>query len=269
VNTTVTCVYRIAQGGAALTTLQSKVAAVVVNSSILSTLGARITSDVTTIAAGFAIRTIVFSIVPTVAAGATAALNSNDFLSGVSVFSAGSDYILPPVVKFAGGNPYKIASARATLKAVGVNVVAGGSGYTAAAVATAVGAINPNHDIKLGQAPPKPVLMTLTLGGGGAIVGVAITDAGANYEGVPSVVVTDVVGGGSGAIIDLSMGVSAVDVIYPGQGFQAVPACQLIPAFRVMFPDGPSQAAPFANLMTTAIAQAVMTPVVADAPVLS
>ncbi len=268
-NTTATCVYRVAQGGASLTSLQSKVAAVAVDPSLLSTIGARITSDSTAIVSTNVVRTIVFSIVPTVAAGATAALNSNDFLSGVSVFSAGSDYILPPVVKFAGGNPYKIASARATLKAVGVNVVAGGSGYTAAAVATAVGAINPNHDIRLGEEAPKPVLLSLTIGGGGAIVGVTITNPGADYNGVPSVVVTDVVGGGSGAIIDLSMGVDAVDVVYPGAGFQAVPACQLIPAFRVMFPDGPSQAAPFANLMTTAIAQAVMTPVVADAPVLA
>jgi hypothetical protein len=269
VNATVTCVYRVAQGGASLTSLQSKVAAVAVNPSILSALGARITSDSTAIAAGFAVRTIVFSIVPTVPAGATASLNSNDFLSGVSVFSAGSGYILPPVVKFVGGSPYKIASARATLKAVSVNIIANGSGYTAAAKATAVGAINPNHDIKLGEEAVRPVLLSLTIGGGGAIVGAAIVDAGADYEGVPTVVVTDVPGGGSGAVIVLSMGVDAVDVVYPGQGFQAVPACQLIPAFRVMFPDGANQAAPFANLMTTAIAQAVMTPVVADAPVLA
>jgi hypothetical protein len=256
------CVYRVARGGLSDSALRAAVAAVPVPPDPLGALGVSVASDGTITSGAFAVRTINFSWVPAVAATVNPpTLNADDELNPLTLSAAGSGYILPPIVVITGGKPHVNASARAWLKVTGASIGAAGSGYSASTFATVVGQLASSKP----NARQAQVALTIVAG---AIAAVFVTDAGSGYVGVPQVVITDPsVSPGSGAAVSLVMGVGEVEVVHPGQGFESAPTVTLVPAFEIMFPFGRDR--PFFNYMTSAIADAVMTPVTAIAPVVS
>lgn len=261
--TTITCAYHAAQGGQSLSTLGAEVAAVPVPSLVESVFGLRVTSDNTAPGSGEVVRTIVFSMVPSSAATAVAALNGANEVAAVTVSSPGADYVKPPSIILAGGTPYKMASALAYLKAVSTSFVAGSGYHSATTTATVVGQLNTSDP----TSRPAKVSLTIALG---AITAAAITDAGQGYVGVPTVVITDTnATPGSGGSVTLSMGVDEIEVTYPGQGYETVPTVDIVPTYQALFPDSASQASGIASLMTVAISQAVITVVQADPPIVA
>jgi len=117
--TTITCVYTaIATGaltGAALATRMAA-AAVPLDSQLLTDYGLSTTSDNTSAVSATVTRTAVFSMVPAVAASATAALaggSNGTGVSAVTVSAAGSGYTGIPVVtaQTAAGHPAPIRPA--------------------------------------------------------------------------------------------------------------------------------------------------------------
>lgn len=269
--TIITTVYHVPQGGQSLNDLASAVAAVPVPPSILNAFGLRVTSDSTVNGSGEVVRTLELSMVPSSSASAVAALNAANEIAAVTVSDAGADYILPPVVRLVGGNPMNnvnpgryVAKARATLKGVAVSVAAGGSGYhSATTTATPVGGLMPSNP------NARPMKLSLTIVGG-AITAAALIDAGEGYVSVPDIVIVDAdASPGSGGSIVVSMGVGQIDVDFRGQGYESVPDVSLVPAFQVMFSSEESQAAAVADILTTAIRQAVLTTDEAEFPVVS
>src|SRR6266852_4238801 len=137
-STTVTTVYRVAQGGLSIAALQAAVAAVPVPLDVISAYGARVLSDSTAPAAPGVARTIVFSLVPASTATANASLFPGDAsgspIDAITMSGAGTDYILPPIVRIGATNPPDDldAKAYAYLKAIGTLIVSGGTGYNPA-----------------------------------------------------------------------------------------------------------------------------------------
>ena len=107
--------------------------------------------------------------------------------------------------------------------------------------------------------------ISLTIAGG-VITGATVTP-GAGYIAVPQILIVDPAYTGSGASIVVSMGVGKYVVRSGGKGYQQ-PVVTLTPFFKAIFPDTSDQRAPLFNLLTNAISQATLTPVVALAPVL-
>jgi len=280
--TTATLVYKCAQGGAAATTIQALMNATAVPfpPAVLEALGVRVTSDVTILGPPVQ-RTVVVNFGPSVTATATATLfeagESGSPIGHFTVTAAGADYVLAPIVEISSVGQTDLitpAAGLAWLKAVGATVAAGGAGYSAASFAVVSPASPGGNPTSLTQAPSAPpsqsrsVKLTLTIVAG-VVTGVAIADAGTGYQTLPQVTIIDPMGTGSGAKINLSMGVDRIDVARGGVGYQSVPAVTLVPAFKIMYPDGGGQAGPFANLMTTALAQSTLSPIVASAPVIA
>lgn len=263
---TATLVTRVANGGnLSMTALQAAVAAVGIPADPLEAIGVRVVSDATAISGNFAVRTTVLSFIPSANAAATVAVDADGHIYPPTVTAPGANYVIPPIVTFGGTAAIDASGvqlkpkARATLKVVSGAVVAPGSGYTAPSVKV-VGGLNPSNPLA------RAATVTLTLGGGGNITGVVVTDSGAGYVSIPRLVITDLTG--VGGVLSVSMGVGAVVVDFRGEGV-ASPSVILTPAFKVMFPNSSNQALPFFDLLTSAIADAVNTPVVADPPVLA
>ena len=277
-STTATLVYKAAQGGAALTTIAAAMRAVPVPPSVLAALGLRVTSDLT-VNGPPVMRTIVLNFGPSSTATATATLfeagESGSGIGSFTVTAAGANYVLAPIVQISSAGQTDLvtpAAGLAWLKAVGAAVGSGGSGYstsTFAVVSPASPGGGPTSTTSAPSAPTsqsRPVKLSLTIALG-VITGVAIVDAGTGYQGLPQVSIVDPMGTGSGAVINLSMGVDRIDVARVGVGYQSAPSVTLIPAFDVMYPAG--QGGPLANLMTVALSQAILSPVVASAPVIA
>lgn len=103
----------------------------------------------------------------------------------------------------------------------------------------------------------------------GVVTGVALVDGGSGYVSPPVLQAIDPTGAGSGASFSLSMGVGQIDVQAPGRGYVRPPTVTLVPLFESLFPAGGGQEAVFANVIRTALQQAVRTPVTAVFPVLA
>jgi len=269
-----TLTYTAFLGGASAATVAAELAAVPPPPAVLSALGVRVISDSTPVASPV-VRTIVLGLGPISAATATAAISASESASpvtAVTVTAAGSGYVRPPIVTFAGGRskaPPNVdvnqlagsknapAFADATLKLVSATVVAPGSAYTANATAIVVGGRRPTG---------RDATLSLTIAGG-HITGVAIVDAGAGYTSVPEIIVVDTAG--SGGAVTVSLGVDAVEILRGGAGFTEAPTVVLTPWFQALFPASSDQAAPFKELMTTALEQASFGPVSAGTPVIA
>jgi hypothetical protein len=279
----VTLVYTAQIGGASAIAVQAlmNAAAVPFPPSILTAYGLRVTSDVTAPGPP-TVRTIVLAFGPSVAAVASAVLVPGD-ASGSPIdhftTTAGSGYVLPPVVQLSGAPPLAtkptldtLGAGQAWMKVVGATVAAPGAGYSASTFAVVSPASPGGNRPSQTAAPSNPTShaakLTLTILAGN-ITGVAIADAGAGYAEIPNVLIVDPTGAGSGGKISLSMGVDRIDVLRAGNGYQAPPTVTLTPAFKLIFPDSSDQRKPFYNLMTTALSNSVLSPVVAAPPVLS
>lgn len=282
---TATLVYKAFLGGASAGTVQGLMSSVPVPPTILSAFGLRVISDATT-SADPVVRTIVLGLNPPSAASATATLAdqgaSGSGVGSITVSAAGSGYVLPPIVSFTGGRPIppvepgfptqtidvnqqvgslnSPAVAQAYLKAVGTNIGSGGSGYDSATTTLVVAGRQEKGGAALVLTP------TFT---GGVLTGVAITAAGSGYTGVPQISVVDSSGSGSGASVTVTMGVSNIDVLRPGTGYDAAPTVVLTPVFQAFFPPSGDQAAPFQQLMTSALEEATMGPVTASPVVIA
>jgi hypothetical protein len=149
------------------------------------------------------------------------------------------------------------AAAQAYLKTVGASITAGGSGYSASAVATLIGGVKQKGRL------PK---LTLTVAGG-VITGVAIVDPGSGLAEMPTVIVEDATG--TGAIIALSLGLDSVEITREGGGYSSPPTVVLTPLFQALFPDSGDQTQPFRQLMTTALEQKTIGPVRAADPIIA
>jgi hypothetical protein len=277
---TATLVYKCAQGGASGIAIQAAMQSVPFPPSILEAFGLRVTSDVTVLGPPIQ-RTIVVHFDPTATATALAVLfeagESGSPIGHFTVTAPGAGYVLAPIVQISSVGQTDLiqpAAGLAWLKAVGATVANGGGGYSAGSFAVVSPASPGGKPTSLTQAPSaapaqsRPVKLTLTILAG-VVTGVAIADAGTGYPGLPQVTVVDPTGAGSGAVINLSMGVDRIDVARAGRGYGSVPLVALTPAFKIMYPDTSNQGGPFANLMTTALAQATLSPVVASAPVIA
>jgi hypothetical protein len=119
---------------------------------------------------------------------------------------------------------------------------------------------------QMGAGIPASISLTIVLG---VITVATVTSTGARYIGVPSVVVFDPTGGGSGAVILARMGVGSVEMISSGKGLTIAPVVTLLPFFKAQYPDSSDQRAPFWRLMEPAFATMVVTPVKSDPPALS
>ncbi len=238
--------------------------------------------------------------------------DSGSPVESVTVTAQGLGYVAPPVVSFTGGRsltPTRVvalqgprrqhqtipsdpgipqpinnaddsldsaAAAVAYLKVAAAAVTAGGAGYSAATFIAVTGQRKHAGDRpSLTQTPNVDVgtvavlLPTIV---GGVITAVTIAATGSGYVGVPTVTVVDP-GGGTGAVITVSMGVGKIEILRGGAGYNSPPAVVLTPIFQALFTPGvtpfPSQKAPLRELMTTALEQIIMSPVSASDPVIA
>lgn len=282
--TTATLTYSAFLGGASAATVAALMGAVPVPPSVLEFYGLRVISDSTSVA-NPAVRTIVLGLNPASTATATCLLetqNSGSPVGSVAVTSPGSGYVVPPVVSFSGGRPMPPnipgfpvqtidvnqsggslnmpATAQAYLDVVGATIVAPGSGYSAATTLQLTGGLAANGV----QATLTPTIA------GGHITGVAVATAGSGYTGVPQVTVVDpAMTPGSGGVITVTMGLGEIKLTRGGAGYSTAPTVVLTPLFQALFPVASNQATPLAELMTTALEQALQSPVSAGVPVIA
>jgi hypothetical protein len=118
----------------------------------------------------------------------------------------------------------------------------------------------------MGQGTPATVKLTIMAG---SITAVTVMGNGARYTQLPQILVIDPTGSGTGGIITPRMGVGSIELKTGGKGFKSAPSIMLTPFFKTLFPDSSNQAAPFFQLMQTAIAVSVISPVTSFAPVLT
>jgi hypothetical protein len=277
---TATLAYTAHLGGATAAEVAALMASVPVPPSVLNAFGLRILSDSTPVASPV-VRTIVLGLNPASTATATATLldhgASGSSVGALAVTSPGSGYVLPPIVTFTGGRPADVvrpgfptisidvnplvgsvnapAVAQAYLEAVSVSIPSGGTGYSAATTLVVTGRQSQDG---------TPMVLTPTIAGG-VITGVAITDPGSGYTGVPSITAVDPgTVPGSGADITVTMGVGKLELYRGGAGYSSVPTVVLTPVFQAFFPSTSDQARPLEQLMTSALEAATMGPVFAS-----
>ena len=276
---TATLTYTAYLGGATDTEVAALLSSVPVPPSILNAFGLRVLSDSTPVASPV-VRTIVIGLNPASTATATATLEdagaSGSPVGSLTVTGAGSGYVLPPIVTFTGGRPADVvrpgfptittqvnqlavsanapAVAQAYLKAVSVSIPSGGAAYSAGTTLVVTGRQSQDGT-------PMVLTPTITLG---VITGVAITDAGSGYTGVPSVTAIDPMGTGSGAVVTISMGVGTIELYRGGAGYISAPTVVLTPVFQAFFPPAGDQARPLEQLMTTALEATTLGPVFAS-----
>jgi len=232
--------------------------------------------------------------------------NSASPIASVTVTNTGFDYVQPPVVTFAGGrlappptgggvsmDSYSLnqpAQAFAYLKLNHAEPLAGGAGYSPDSFIRMVGRLrattnDPNlYGKPEGTALPPgamniaadfPILPQLqpVFSAGGSLVGVNTLDPGRGLAEMPTAIVVDPQGTGSGAEIHLILELDEIRVTRGGAGFVSMPDVVLTPWFQHLFPlsddpfiDVERQALPFRNLFTPIFEQALMSPVSALEP---
>jgi hypothetical protein len=255
----------IASGGKTTAQLKILMQGVALDTDLLRDYGLSVQSDVTSIASSLVQRAITLSMNPGVSATATAVLVPGNVASSVQSVAMGvngSDYVAVPVVTIAppiAGN--RQALAHANLGVVSVSVTAPGSGYSAKSFV----------QFSKGQVPPgsPDATAVLSFGGGGTITGVTVATAGGPYGIIPTVTVVDPTGAGNGAILVAHLQVASITVDDPGNGYATAPAVTIAPLFHAMFPDSGDQVSPLWNWMTEVFQQAVLSPVITVAPVVS
>lgn len=287
--TTATLTYTAYLGGLSAAAAAALLASVPPPAASLAFIGVRVISDSTPIA-GPTVRTIILGLDPIGNATATCSLvpgdGSGSPIDELTLTGAGSGYVVPPIITFTGGRAADVveskeappnantpAVAQAYLKVVSAVVTAGGGGYSAATTIVVTGQVKPgNGGLRVGGGSTtagRPAVLTPTIVAG-IITAVTITDPGDGYVGVPVVSVVDPsVTPGSGGIITISMGVGRLDLFHAGGGYSTPPTVVLTPLFQALFPVGFDQAAPFKQLMTTALEQTMMSPVSAGIPVIA
>jgi hypothetical protein len=200
------------------------------------------------------------------------AFGAHGEILGVQLIDPGEGYITVPKVivvdhAHTGGGfmvmqPNPITGAR-------LNPNTAGSRF-GDATPSAIRFVKANISPAMGQGTPASISLTIALG----IITAAVVTAGKNgarYIQVPQILVFDPAAvPGSGGVLVARMGVGSVELQTGGRGYDSVvPPVTLVPFFKSLFPDASNQAAPFGQLMQTALQVACLSPVVSGAPVLS
>lgn len=225
-------VFTVPQGGAPNAALTTRVRAVSLPNDILSALGVRVVSDVTT-GGPPVVRTVDVALGPSAGATATVGLVPGDAtgspVQSVAVTAGGADYVLPPFVSFSDPTGAG-ASGIAYLLVHALTVSAGGATYGAGTFATVYGGLPPGNGsagqtsvtyeevfsaaVTAGGTGYSPRTTVSFIGGltpqgraatgatvvvAGVITGIIIEDEGDEYLTAPQVVFTDPTGSGTGA----------------------------------------------------------------------
>jgi hypothetical protein len=239
--------------------LRSALAAVPVDTDFLRFWGLRVATDVTALSSNTATRSITLAMGPSSNAMLTATLFGGDPsgspLKAVSVSVQGTDYVRPPVITVAPPGDGVTAIVFPEMALDGVNIVAAGSGYTAAThIVVSRGALDPDG---------AQAVITATVFGG-AIVATSIVTNGGPYNESPTLTVVDP-GGGVGAVLTPSMGIANVVITNPGVGYVMPPALTVTPYFKSVVPDTialDDQAAAVEGFMTEILSTALRMPVI-------
>ena len=235
--------------------LSAIMAAAPIDFNLLNLWGLRLLSDATSSLT----RTIDVSMVPVSAATATAAIDQQGSVTGVTLTAPGSFYALPPVVTFSGQqwqdiDDDGIDGATTPAEAIAVCVLDGsalivkpGAGYTAPVGTFVGGSLAPGGT-------PGSIAFTLS---GGAIATAVVTPGGP-YVQVPQVVITDTTG--SGAEVVLGLTVADITVTFGGYAYPSAPTVIITPYFKAMVPDLSNQGAVLTGWMTGILQQAMQMP---------
>lgn len=158
-----------------------------------------------------------------------------------------TNYPCPPVLSFE--DPTGSGATGFVDMGVGAAIILNGGGaYTGATVATLVGG-----DLKPGG---SPAIITPVIGGG-VITGITIVSPGRGYTTFPQVVLTDS-GGGSGAVVLMSLTPAAYVIMQNGQAYSN-PTLVLTPRFIDGCPDTSDQTVNVKGWMTAQLAQGALT----------
>jgi len=253
----------VAAGAISAATLSTLMGAVPVDNDFLVNYGLRVTADSMGTLGNTVTRSITLSMVPSLSAVAIVTLEGGEQPSKVqtvSMSSAGTDYVAPPVIGFSAPAAGSVqALGHANLGVQTVSVTLGGAAYSAQSVAVFTGG---------GATLSQQATATLTIVGG-VVIAVTVTGAGGPYGRIPTVTVVDPTGAGSGAVLAAHLGVQSVTVDAQGNGYPPSATCNVVALFKAMFPDSSDQAAPVKAWMQGVLQQSLNMPIVALVPVVS
>jgi hypothetical protein len=262
----IVCGYQVtAQGAQPIATLAAALSVVPIDQATLLLHGLLPIRDQIATVGQTATRTITLQMAPALPAVATCKLFTD--APGGAIQSlllvnpeGNGDYALAPIITFVGGTPVR-HKARAVANMVMIDpiVLKPGSGYTSAATATAVGG-----GLVPGGRPAAvaPVII------GGAVGGISVTDVGSGYTSFPQIVISDVPGGGSGAVVFGGLTVASLTLFDPGV-YATAPSLVFTPAFQATTPDTANQATAVRGFMTRAMEEALRSQVVALTPIVT
>jgi hypothetical protein len=266
----IACGYKVtAQGGQTIATLATELAAVPLDLTIPTLFGLLPIKDQTVTVGQSATRTITLQMAPAVPAFAAATLVPGSPKGPIETISLGNseangDYAAPPIITFTGAQEHK-ARAVAIMCLVDAIIVNPGSGYTGAATATVVGGqVAPAS----GVLNPGRVALAQPSFIGGAVSGITYLDIGTGYNSFPQIVINDVPGGGSGAIVFGGLTVLALQLYDPGV-YLGAPGMVFTPAFQASNPDTSDQRTAVSGFMTRAFEESMRSQVTALIPVVT
>jgi hypothetical protein len=260
-NTQIACAYTARATGQSAVNLGADLAEVPIETSLPLIWGCTPKTDATVIASPDVTRTITLAIGSAFSSSGgitvTGGSPRGSIASAIFTSSPPTDYGAPPIVSFTDTTGSG-ATAAVTMAAGAFNILSGGSGYTGATTAAVVG----------GNLAPGGRVATVTphftLG---VLTSITIVDGGVGYTSFAEVVLTDS-GGGSGAVVFMTLTPVGIAIYQPGSGYTA-PTMRLTPWFTSGAPDDSNQAGCFSNWMTEILAAGAGSVVSAALPVLS
>jgi hypothetical protein len=204
-------------------------------------------------------------------------------VGAVTMVQKGRRYSASTFVEFVGG--LEVGAVPATGvplfdpkgRVVAVMLTSGGHGYI---TAPTINVIDPTGAGSGAKAVPSmqrgdPANASLTIDPiTGTITAINLAGQGLRYVSVPTIVIFDPTGAGSGASATAIMGVERIDVLASGKGYLAPPNIGIVPFYEMQFLFGSivdANPAPLlsslSNFMTSRIQRVVATPVIASPPV--
>jgi len=287
-STLVTLAYKVEATGLPVATVKAMMdaSAAPVPADVLSALGLRVTSDLTTNVSSLITRTIILALGPSMTATATAALEPNgDGVASFAVTAPGADYIQPPEVVITGGgagglspgdlppqplnqrNPANqavagvLARGRAFLNVQAANVGAGGAAYSGSTTIGFVGGLPPALFLQEQQENNEyasPSVAPAVNGPPYALNGISMIQTGRRYGATTYIEIQggNIAAGGHPAKAIISAfgpngEILAVQVVDPGAGYQGIPDVIFIDPAATAAPQNqnPDQAAKACALM--------------------
>lgn len=263
----IVCAYKCsAVGNVSASNLATRMAAVPLDLSLPKLVGLIPSADATATVGNVVTRTITLKMgsLYTSFAGFTVNVGSPaSAILGYTLPGSGLhlDYPAPPVVSVldsAAGGHGAGAIIGLSMGIGAANVIAGGSGYTGATTMTVPAPI--------GSGVAAVLTPTIALG---AITGFTIVMRGSGYGNFEQVTITDS-GGGTGAVVYASLTPVKASLFLPGSSY-TTPQMNMVTRFQNSFPDSSSavQASAVRSWMTLALSQALSSPIVEVAPVVS